>query len=493
MYLNIRKIGIAFLSFLVCLQLFGRDVVISLKQDGNWISFKEKSHITFQKGRQGDLDIILADSEYTHAENTELLIHLNSENMDLSGLYSVYQFNGWISRQNKRFGTGSGYFRGGELVITAHDKSRFSPSSVWGDFSFEFWLYPLTLSDGEQIFLWTGAQHQNGSVFPQHIDCSIQNNRLRWSFSNFFSPPGGGTTDIILEGNNELIPKRWNHHIIRFNSVTGLLEYCKNNIPEDITYVTDTRHEDGTVYIPKIGQSSERKLSFFKNYTGFADEIRFSDDFIHDPNMNSYDFTRGYFITSPIDTGAVNSKLISFTSVEKTPADSAIDYFFRISNQLPITSPWKHFNPGVQISDELNTGRFLEILVYLYPDGKKEESPALSHLQGIIEPDFPPPAPTGITAVPKDQSVTLSWNKVLDEDVAGYLIFYGTEPGMYFGTASSLGTSPIDAGNTNTLTIEGLENGQLYYFAVSSYDQTGTKRSRAPLSREVSARPLHDQ
>lgn len=493
MYLNIRKIGIGLLFFLISLHPFGREVSISLKQDGEWIEFKEQSHIKFQRGRQGEQDILLAESEYTKTDKTELLLHLNTENLPLSDYYSIEEFNGWISQEITRFGTGSGYFRSGELVLTTHNESSFSPASVWGDFSIEFWLYPLTVSDGEQIFLWTGARYQNGAILPQHIKCSIQNNRLHWSFVNFFVPPDGTAADIVLEGNNEMIPKQWNHHIIRFNSATGLLEYCINNIPEDITYVTDTKHEGGTVFIPRIGQSSERKLSFFKNYTGFADEIRFSKDFIQEPNLKTYNFTRGYFITTPIDTGTEDSRIISFSSVEDTPSDTAIDYFFRISNQLPITSSWNHFEPDDRIGSEFNAGRFLEILVYLYPDGKKEVSPEVSYLQGTIEPDFPPPAPTGLTADPKDGSVTLSWNRVLDEDVKGYLIYYGTEPGRYFGSAGNLGPSPLDAGNTESLTIEGLENGQLYYFAVSAYDQTGKKRSRAPLSREVSARPLHDQ
>ena len=82
----------------------------------------------------------------------------------------------------------------------------------------------------------------------------------------------------------------------------------------------------------------------------------------------------------------------------------------------------------------------------------------------------------------------LYWERVSEPDIAGYLIYYGDKPGQYFGEDGIQGISPIDAGNVNSFRIEGLANGKLYYFAISSYDTSGELLEN-PFSREVNVRP----
>jgi hypothetical protein len=76
----------------------------------------------------------------------------------------------------------------------------------------------------------------------------------------------------------------------------------------------------------------------------------------------------------------------------------------------------------------------------------------------------------------------------MEEDTAGYLVYYGTRPGVYRGDEARTGESPIDVGDTTETVIEGLSNGRVYYFSVATYDTAG-KKNRSPLSEEVSARP----
>ena len=75
------------------------------------------------------------------------------------------------------------------------------------------------------------------------------------------------------------------------------------------------------------------------------------------------------------------------------------------------------------------------------------------------------------------------------------MVFYGTAKGEYFGDNGTQ-KSPIDVGNQTSISIEGLKNGTLYYFAVVAYDtQLAPEPSQLTLesgafSREVAARPL---
>jgi hypothetical protein len=60
------------------------------------------------------------------------------------------------------------------------------------------------------------------------------------------------------------------------------------------------------------------------------------------------------------------------------------------------------------------------------------------------------------------QSVTLAWNPSTSANVAGYMIYYGTD-GTNFD-------SQLDAGTNTTATVTGLEPGSTNYFEVVAYD-----------------------
>jgi hypothetical protein len=91
-------------------------------------------------------------------------------------------------------------------------------------------------------------------------------------------------------------------------------------------------------------------------------------------------------------------------------------------------------------------------------------------------------------AIPGDGEVTLRWNAVPEADLQGYTVFYGTRSGRYFGTEASVGASPALIGERTEVTIDGLDNGTLYYFAIASRDASSTT-GESVLSSEVTARP----
>jgi hypothetical protein len=95
--------------------------------------------------------------------------------------------------------------------------------------------------------------------------------------------------------------------------------------------------------------------------------------------------------------------------------------------------------------------------------------------------------------VAKDGAVELSWKASSSRETGGYLVYYGTARGEYFGDRAV----PIDTGNRTSLRIEGLSNGTLYYFAVAAYNRPVSAFEPGRLviepgdfSREVAARPL---
>ncbi len=69
-------------------------------------------------------------------------------------------------------------------------------------------------------------------------------------------------------------------------------------------------------------------------------------------------------------------------------------------------------------------------------------------------------------------SANLSWESNRDEDIRGYLIYYGEESGKY--------TTLLDVGNVTEYQIVDLKSGKLYYFILSAYDSWGNESIPTP-------------
>jgi len=83
---------------------------------------------------------------------------------------------------------------------------------------------------------------------------------------------------------------------------------------------------------------------------------------------------------------------------------------------------------------------------------------------------FPFVINTGHTA-----QVTLAWEPSASPDVLGYKVSYGNSSGSYATT--------VDSGLMTSSSLDGLEAGKTYYFAVQAYNTT---RLESGFSNEVS-------
>src|SRR2546422_1973187 len=71
--------------------------------------------------------------------------------------------------------------------------------------------------------------------------------------------------------------------------------------------------------------------------------------------------------------------------------------------------------------------------------------------------------------------VALAWDANTDPDLAGYKLYYGLSSGSY--------QLSVDVGNQTSYTLSGLLEGQIYYFAATAYNLSG---SESGFSNEVS-------
>jgi hypothetical protein len=433
------------------------------------------------------------------------------------------------------------------LVVTPRSREAIlSPESGVRDFTLEFWLYPMNMENGEQILTWTSTRLTGrGERVYQRMQCVVVRNRLQWTFLDFFSAPDEShRLSFSPRGASPVAPRTWSHHLIRFDAGTGLLEYLVDGIPEDILYVTSTGHEGGEVYTPSIGE--EGRLVLGGRFAGIMDEFRLYGAFVDQPLLKKYSGREGRIETRILDLGERNSRVVRIdafggrtsnagrirepavpgtaggapvsargaAAISVAPAneysgngffsftdDSAIRFFVRTGDTpyLRADAAWRPFEPGAELDGGLSAyggrggddfqGRFIQLAAEFYPSGDGETTPYLEELRIIYAADEPPRPPAMVTAIARNGAVDLSWRPSPSRDVEGYLVYYGTNRGEYFGEDALPGSSPIDVGKRTSIHIDGLKNGVLYYFAVAAYDRLSASHAGG-FSQEVTARPL---
>ena len=113
-------------------------------------------------------------------------------------------------------------------------------------------------------------------------------------------------------------------------------------------------------------------------------------------------------------------------------------------------------------------------------DTSFNESPDSGEASATPSDTIPPTAPTGLSAMAGNQTVSLNWNDNAEPDLAGYNVYRSTTPGS--GHSKINGSLVTSSAYTDNNVI----NGTTYYYIVTALD--GTMNESGP-SNEVWATP----
>ena len=480
-----------------CASAWGK--TFTLGGEKGWSKLSVKKGVTEGKGRYGYTCIELATNARAGTDETDMLLDFEQRPFsDRTGMYSAHD-DAFLLSSKAVMGKGAALSRGGNgMLLTGRPGSIFGTEGPVGSFYIEFWLAPSVTENGEMIFSWRSSRTVAGQIMYQMITGMFNKNHLEWTFANVFDGYGTNDGEVTVKGIKTLVPGIWTHHVVSFDEESGRLEYRVDGELESIRYITSTGHESGTVYPVFLGVPADAAVC--PKYTGRIDDFRIQrgtyDSEMQDESETAsglsyshYKTSGGRFETEPIlaTEGAV---LNSVTAVMSMPDQTAVMLYVRSGeNCFSWTDDypeWKPVTSGEKISGV--SGLYFQIAAELYPDGTGSKTPSVTQLSADYT-DLPVPLPPfKVKAAAGDGSVTLSWSYSVDESAGGYLVYYGTRPGEYLGRVSAQGPSPVDAGNTSSLTLTGLKNGTIYYFAVSAYSKLDS-RINGTLSKEVYARP----
>jgi hypothetical protein len=389
-----------------------------------------------------------------------------------------------------RSGSGAVLFAGAEggvsIAPNLGSDALFRAGNRVGDFSIEFWLYPANLENGEQLLSWSASR----ANVVQRLRCLVARNRIEWTFLDFFTAPDGiARVPVSLSSRSAVVPRTWSHHLIRFDAKLGSLEYLVDGELESIAYATSTGTERGEPYLPIVGGGGVFTLG--GRFTGMIDEFSIQSSAADEPSLDKYPREGGRVETKFLDLETSNAAIKSIDATFAAPGLSAIRFFVRASDNpyrwKNDESSWIPVEPGRLISNPPR-GRWAQVAAVLYPDGGSRVAPVLEELRVHYERDEAPPPPSYVVASAREGAVELAWRPSPDPDLGGYLIYYGTDSGDYFGVDARPGASPIDVGLSVSFIVDGLRDGALYYFAVAAYDRAAPRHIGA-FSREVAARP----
>lgn len=457
------------------------------------------NNVTTGTGRFGYECLELKTNDAAVDFGTDLILNFENESNPLAYGNYIIESNELQRVSATELGKGAGLSRDrGGMTVKGLPGTLFGTEGLSGSFSLEFWLNPSVSENGEIIFQWHSSRTVESHIIYQMITAGFESGHIKWSLSNIFDAFYPGNQNLSLEGSTTIVPGSWTHHVLSYDAETGLLEYLVNGYVEDMKFITSTGHEGGDVSLVLLGVAAN--FDICPQYTGKIDDFKIKKTSYALPEYQNaenagtiehmkYVRSGGYFRTRPLMVSA-GSVLDSVDVEMNVPSQTDVTFYVRSGdnryNWTDTYPEWKVVEPGELLKGV--TGLFFQVAADLYPDGNGDHTPSVTSIKmNYTELPLPLP-PFSVTAVAGDGCVTLKWNYSVDETAGGYYVYYGNRSGEYLGRVALEGASPINAGNTTSITLTGLENGTIYYFAVATWSRVN-ENVVGDLSREVFARP----
>lgn len=354
-------------------------------------------------------------------------------------------------------------------------------------FTIEFYLNPDKIRMNSQVLSKTAIYNEDGVTKISGIKANIINGRLVWQFDNLFSY-NGVYTNILLSEGEYLKENEWRHHSISYNASTGKLVKYIDGLEEQVVYLTSTGDSTGSPYIVEFDNIKLDPLYLGNGFIGSLDGFYFTPRYKQTFDLHGYT-EDGEIISDVIDFKDKNTFIDSINYSGNFTNGSYIDLYYRTSDYYfapgDVNIAWEPLKNDINMMTNTST-RYMQVRAVLKSNIDRNVTPVLNNVYIDYHNPKAPLIPDNLKAdVLSGSSVKLSWNGS-HENISGYKIYYGTQPGVY----NQAEYTPIVIENVSEYVIEGLEEGKVYYFTITAIGGEGGN-IESGFSEEVYVRPIH--
>ena len=365
---------------------------------------------------------------------------------------------------------------GGKAVLLPNGKSfikmdnrgyAYSRENSINSFTIEFYLNPYQIRMNSKVLSKISIFNNGSSSEYSGIRASIIDGKLIWQFDNLFMY-NGKYSNITLSAGESLKPNEWRHHSVSFDAKTGKLVKYIDGLEEEVLYLTSAGEINGSPYMLNINNIIYDPLYLGQGFIGGIDAFSFTPTFKKNFNLYKY-LKNGEIISEVIDLKNNDIFIDSINYKANISNGTYIDIYYRTSDNyfLPEDNfiEWKLLN-GTNINEK---GRYIQIRAEFESDTERSSSPILNNnVELVYHRGKMPQKPINLTAMAVNNSAVLRWEGS-HENITGYKIYYGTESGIY-NNAENI---PIIVGNQTEYVVNGLRNGEIYYFTVTTIGGEG--------------------
>lgn len=365
---------------------------------------------------------------------------------------------------------------GGKAVLLPDGKSfvkmdnrgyAYSSEDSINSFTIEFYLNPYQIRMNSKVLSKISIYNNGNSTEYSGVRASIIDGKLVWRFDNLFMY-NGQYSNITLSAGESLKPNEWRHHSVSFDAKTGKLVKYIDGLEEEVLYLTSSGDINGSPYMLNINNIIYDPLYLGQGFIGGIDAFSFTP--IFKKNFNLYKYLKnGEIISEVIDFTNNNIFIDSINYRANIANGTYIDIYYRISDSyfLPEDNfvEWKRLNGNNIINER---GRYIQIRTEFQSDTERNISPILNNMEIVYHNGKAPQKPINLTATAVNNSAVLRWEGS-HENVTGYKIYYGTKSGIY----NNADNIPIIVGNQTEYVVNGLRNGETYYFTITAIGGEG--------------------
>ena len=365
---------------------------------------------------------------------------------------------------------------GGKAVLLPNGKSfikmdnrgyAYSKENSINSFTIEFYLNPYQIRMNSKVLSKISIYNNGDSSEYSGIRASIIDGKLIWQFDNLFMY-NGKYSNITLSAGESLKPNEWRHHSVSFDAKTGKLAKYIDGLEEEVLYLTSSGDINGSPYMLNINNIIYDPLYLGQGFIGGIDAFSFTPTFKKNFNLYRY-LKNGEIISEVIDFTNNNIFIDSINYKANISNGTYMDIYYRISDNYFLPEDdfieWKLLNGNNIINER---GRYIQIRAEFESDTERSLSPILSDMEIVYHKGKAPQKPINLTATSVNNSVILKWGET-HENITSYKIYYGTKSGIY----NNADNIPIIVENQTEYVINGLRNGEIYYFTITAIGGEG--------------------